>query len=127
MTIITTTKTVTFRKPFVLGDIDEVLPAGAYTVETDAELLEGISFPVYRRKMTVLNLQAIPGDPGFVRTVTIDPNELDAALKRDQAPEEGSASREITPKISNEKTRSCHERDDREAIERGEGEGMMVH
>lgn len=111
----------------MLGGIDEVLPAGAYTVETDAELLEGISFPVYRRKMTVLNLQAIPGDPGFLRSVTIDPNELDAALKRDQDPEEGSASRETAPKIPNETAYSRYESGDREAIERGEGEGMMVH
>ena len=67
MPIITSTKTVTFTKPFFLDGIDEVLPAGAYTVETDAELLEGISFPVYRRKTTVINLQAIPGAPGFMR------------------------------------------------------------
>ena len=88
MSIITSTKTVTFTKPLFLDGIDEVLPGGPYTVETDAELVEGISFPVYRRKMTVINLQAIPGDPGIMRTVTIGLDDLDTALKRDQASEE---------------------------------------
>jgi hypothetical protein len=49
MTTRTSNKTVTFRRPFVLGGFDEVLPAGAYCVETDEELLEGMSFPAYRR------------------------------------------------------------------------------
>ena len=88
MTIRTSEKTVTFRRPFVLGGTDEVLPAGAYSVETDEELLEGISFPAYRRTLTLIHLHATSDHPGVTRTVTIDPNELDAALKRDQAPAE---------------------------------------
>ena len=88
MTIRTSKKTVTFRRPFVLGGFDEVLPAGAYSVETDEELLEGISFPAYRRILTLIHLHAKPGHPGRTQKLTIDPNELDAALKRDQAPAE---------------------------------------
>ena len=86
MKIRTSKKTVTFRRPFVLGGFDEVLPAGAYSVETDEELLEGISFPAYRRILSVIRLHAKPGHPGLTQTLTIDPNELDAALKRDQVP-----------------------------------------
>ncbi len=86
MAIRTSKKTVTFRRPFVLGGFDEVLPAGAYRVETDEELLEGISFPAYRRILSLIHLRPEPGHPGLVQTLTIDPNELDAALKRDQAP-----------------------------------------
>ena len=88
MTTRTSKKTVTFRKPFVLGGYDEVLPAGAYNVETEEKLLEGISFPAYRRILTLIDLQAEPGRPGLTRTLIIDPNELDAALNRDQAPAE---------------------------------------
>lgn len=88
MTLRTSTKTVTFGRPFVLGGFDEVLPAGAYCVETDEELLEAISFPVYRRKLTLIHLHAKPGHPGLRQTLKIDPNELDAALKRDQEPAE---------------------------------------
>ncbi len=86
MTIRTTKKTVTFSRPFVLGGSDEVLPAGAYIVETDEELLEGISFPAYRRILTLIHLHAEPDHPGLTRTLTIDPNELEAALTRDHAP-----------------------------------------
>ena len=86
MTIRTSKKTVTFRRPFVLGGLDEVLPAGTYSVETDEELLEGISFPAYRRVSTLIRLQAKSGNPHLTRALTIDPNELDAALERDRAP-----------------------------------------
>lgn len=85
MTIRTSTKTVTFRRPFILGGFDEVLPAGAYGVETDEELLQGVSFPAYRRIQTLLHLNANPDQPGVSRVLTIDPDELDAVLKRDQA------------------------------------------
>jgi hypothetical protein len=86
MTTRTSKKTVVFRRPFVLGDFDEVLPAGAYSVETDEELLEGISFPAYRRVLTVIQLHAKRSHPGRMPTLTIDPAELAAALKRDQEP-----------------------------------------
>jgi len=42
-------KTVTFANSFKLGDFEEVLPPGIYEVETDEELLEGLSFQAYRR------------------------------------------------------------------------------
>jgi hypothetical protein len=77
-------KTVTFMRPFILGGFDEVLPAGTYDVETDEELLHGISLPVYRRNLTLFHLHAKPGQSTLSETLTIDPDELDAALKRDQ-------------------------------------------
>jgi hypothetical protein len=61
-----------------------VLPAGIYQVEIDEELLEGLSFPAYRRKSTVIHLHAEAGHPGRTRSLEIDPKELDAALERDQ-------------------------------------------
>ena len=45
----TSRKRVTFRRPFSLSGIDEVQPAGTYMVETSEELIEGLSFPVWRR------------------------------------------------------------------------------
>lgn len=80
----TTITTVTFKSPFVLGDFDEVQPAGAYRVETDEDLLEGISFPAYRRTLTMIHLHPSPGHPGRTQMLDINPNDLDAALKRDQ-------------------------------------------
>jgi len=86
MTIRTTQKTVNFTRPFSLEGSDEEFPEGAYVIETDEELLEGISFPVYRRILTLIHLHAERKYPGRQRTMTIDPIALDAALARDQAP-----------------------------------------
>ena len=85
MTVRTTKKTVTFANSFTLGDFDEVLAPGTYDVETDEELLEGLSFNAYRRILTLIHLPAKSGNPGHSQTLTIDPNELGAALKRDAA------------------------------------------
>jgi hypothetical protein len=85
MTLRTRTETVTFTKPFRLGGFDGELPAGAYLVETDEELMRDISFPVYRRVTTVIHLQESPDRPGRRQTLTIDPQALEAALEHDQA------------------------------------------
>ena len=131
MTTRTSIKSVTFKRPFVLGDFDEVQPAGIYRVETDEELLEGISFPAYRRILTVIHLHTRSGRPGLTRTLTIDPNELDAALKRDQEREQASAEvavgRDAIPKTPKGTTESRREEAAHQAIERGEDEGMIVH
>jgi len=82
MTIRTTKKTVIFTNSFTLGDFGEILPPGSYNVETDEELLEGVSFHAYRRTLSLIHL---PAKSGLSRTLTIDPNELDAALERDAA------------------------------------------
>jgi hypothetical protein len=78
-------KSIIFTKPFSLKGIDRVLSAGEYRVVTDEELIEGISFPVYRRVATMI---FVPGTPGTasIEMVTIDPFELQAALERDAAP-----------------------------------------
>ena len=84
MTIRTSKRTVTFKQPFVLLSFDQELPAGDYQVETDEELLAGVSFPAYRRILTIIHLHPTPGRPGETLALTIDPNELTAALERDQ-------------------------------------------
>lgn len=87
MTIRTTTKTVTFTRPFTLKGFDEELPASVYTVQTDEEPLESISFLAYRRISTLLYVPGKPGDRVVTRMLTIDPDELDAALEHDRAGE----------------------------------------
>lgn len=86
MTIRTIKIAVTFAKPFRIGAFDEELPAGVYDVETDEELLEGVSFLAYRRISALIHLHAEAGRPGLRQTLTIDPKELDAALLRDRSP-----------------------------------------
>ena len=81
-------KTVSFTKPFVLAGVDHALPAGEYRVKTDEELIEGISFPVYRRVATMI---FVPAQRGVIEMVTIDPAVLQAALERDAAAGEVAA------------------------------------
>lgn len=72
-------KTLTFSKPFLLRGVDRRLPAGAYRVTTDEELVEGLSFPVYRRIATMI---FVPRGAAM-EMVTIDPADLKAAQERD--------------------------------------------
>lgn len=83
MTVRTTKAEVTFARPFVLTGVDRELPAGTYHVETDEQLIEGPSFPVYRRIATVIQLPVSRDRPGVLEFVMIDPAELDAAVARD--------------------------------------------
>lgn len=85
MTIRTSTRTVTFLRPFTVGSVDGVLPAGDYTVETDVELLDSMSLQAYRRLQTFLYLRDLPGHRGVTQIVPVDPVDLDAALQRDRA------------------------------------------
>jgi hypothetical protein len=83
MIVRTTTRTVTFARPFMLKGIDEEQPAGSYTVETDEELLEGASVPAYRRIATLIRLPGRPGSTVLGYVVDIDAAELTAALEKD--------------------------------------------
>ena len=44
MTTRTTSKIVTFARPFTLKGVDRILPPGEYRVVTDEELIEELSF-----------------------------------------------------------------------------------
>ena len=83
MTARTTKSTVTFAHPFTLGELNEVLPSGTYDVETDEDLIEGLSFQVYRRVQTLFHVPDKSGMPGLARTLTIHPDALDDAMERD--------------------------------------------
>jgi hypothetical protein len=77
----TTTKTVTFHRPFYLKGVDRLLPPANYRVVTDEELLDGLSFPAYRRASTVI---FVPAESGCaVEMVTIDPSISKHAIDRD--------------------------------------------
>jgi hypothetical protein len=81
MMLRTTTKTVMFRWPFWLKGVDRLLPPADYRVMTDEELIEGLSFPAYRRVATVIFVPAPSG--AAVEMVTIDPLDLQAAQEQD--------------------------------------------
>ncbi|MGO9799993.1 MAG: hypothetical protein ACLPQ0_11075 [Candidatus Binatus sp.] len=81
MTTRTTSKIVTFARPFTLKGVDLVLPAGNYRVVTDEELIEQLSFPVYRRVSTMIFVPA--KSASSVEIVAIDPQDLQVAQERD--------------------------------------------
>ncbi len=85
MNVRTSSKTITFSRPFFLSGIGEVQPAGPYTVVTDEEEIPGLSFSAYRRVATLIFLPA-PGGGTGERVVNIDPLELQAAQERDADP-----------------------------------------
>ncbi|HET7439160.1 MAG TPA: hypothetical protein VFJ56_06640 [Nitrospira sp.] len=65
--------------------VDRILPAGDYRVVTDEELIEGLSFPAYRRVATMIFLPAQPHRASSIEMVTIDPLDLQAVQDRDAA------------------------------------------
>jgi hypothetical protein len=79
----TSSKTVTFAHPFLLKGVDRILAAGDYRVVTDEELIEELSFPVYRRVATMIFVPAGSGSASTVEMVTIDPQDLEAAQELD--------------------------------------------
>jgi hypothetical protein len=60
-------ETVTFDRPFSLSSVDEVQPAGTYTVVIDEELIEGLSFLAYRRVATTIYLPIVLDRPARCR------------------------------------------------------------
>jgi hypothetical protein len=121
----TTERTVIFKKPFVLTGFDEVLPAGAYSVEAHEEPLEGVSFPAYRRVLTQIRLRARPGQPRVTQVLTVDPNDLDAVWMRDLAPAD-IAGTDAKCEPLNGTTDVRREEADRPATERGEDERIKA-
>lgn len=47
-------ETVHFKRPFRIKGIDRLLLPGAYEVVTDEEMIEGLSFPSFRRVATMI-------------------------------------------------------------------------
>jgi hypothetical protein len=82
MTTRTNGRIVTFAHPFLLKGVDRELLAGDYRVVTDEELIDGLSFPVYRRVSTMIFVQG--QSTSSVEMVTIDQQELEAAQERDE-------------------------------------------
>jgi hypothetical protein len=78
MTKRTTTKNVTFRRPFVLKGLDGIQAAGTYAVDTDEEMIEA-SFIAFRTIATLIRVER----GGTIQVFAVDPVELNAALVLD--------------------------------------------
>lgn len=84
MTLRTRRETVAFAHPFTVPGADGTQPAGAYTVETDEEAIEGLSFLAWRRVATVIVLPLANGGRGSFQAVPVDPRVIEAAMAGDK-------------------------------------------
>jgi hypothetical protein len=85
MTVRTHSRTVAFKKPFMLKGVGRMLPAGTYRVVTDEEPIEALSFPAYRRIATMIFVPSASHPSSSMEMVTIDPADLQAAQDWDEA------------------------------------------
>lgn len=77
-----THSSVTFLHAFLLRD-EGVQPPGTYLIETAEEPLGNLSFLAYRRVSTTITLPAVGAPSLSKQVVTVDPDELRAALDKD--------------------------------------------
>lgn len=85
MTMRSTNSTVTFLAPFALSGYPDELPAGAYEVVVEEELLQGLSFAAWRRTATYLTVSGRGGRAGRIEMRAITERDLTEALRRDRA------------------------------------------
>ena len=84
MTTRTNSSIAQFSHTFSLAGIDGVQPAGDYRIDTDEELIEGISRIAWRRVATYMHLPAQITGGQKRQMVTIDFDTLEIALKLDR-------------------------------------------
>lgn len=75
----TTHSTVTFRRPFKLAGMDGIGPAGSYSVDTEEEKLDTLTFEGWRQTAVIFQMPRA----GVTEYLAIDPQELRDALARD--------------------------------------------
>lgn len=74
---------VTFSRPFRLAELAGIQPAGTYRIQTIDVAVDEQS--TYRRVSTTIELPAVGTASSRKHVITIDPLELEAALKSDPA------------------------------------------
>ena len=84
MTMRSRRETITFRHPFRIKGIDRVLPAGAYEVVTDEEMIEGLSFASFRRVATMIMVPGAAPRSSSMEMISISAIDL-ADAQRDDA------------------------------------------
>jgi hypothetical protein len=74
---------VTFKHPFQIRGIDRLLPAGAYEVITDEEMIEGLSFASFRRVATMIMVPAAASRGSTMEMISIGSVDLSDAQRID--------------------------------------------
>ncbi len=74
---------IRFSYPFHIKGVERTLPAGAYEIVSEDELIEGLSFPCYRRVATFIMAPAAPPYQSSIEMVSIAPLDLADAQRLD--------------------------------------------
>ena len=74
---------VTFKHPFQIRGIDRLLPAGAYEIITDEEMIEGLSFASFRRVATMIMVPAAASRGATMEMISIGSVDLSDAQRND--------------------------------------------
>jgi hypothetical protein len=77
---------VHFKHPFRIGSVDRLLPPGAYEVITDEEMIEGLSFPSFRRVATMIMVPGAAPHHSSVEMISLSPVDLSDAQRNDASP-----------------------------------------
>ena len=76
-------ETVHFKHPFRIKGIDRLLSPGAYEVVTDEEMIEGLSFPCYRRVATMIMVPGAAPRNSSIEMISISSVDLSDAQRND--------------------------------------------
>ena len=76
-------ETVHFRHPFNISGIDRQLAAGDYEIVTDEEMIEGLSFPCFRRVATMIMVPGAPPRHASTEMISISSVDLSDAQRID--------------------------------------------
>jgi hypothetical protein len=74
---------VHFKHPFRIRGIDRLLPPGGYEVVTDEEMIEGLSFPSFRRVATMIMVPGAPPRQLMTEMISISSVDLSDAQRID--------------------------------------------
>ena len=83
MTTRTRRETVHFRHPFRIKGIDRQLAPGDYEIVSDEEMIEGLSFPCFRRVATMIMVPACPPRSSTMEMISIASTDLSEAQRVD--------------------------------------------
>jgi hypothetical protein len=76
-------ETVHFKHPFRIKGIDRLLLPGAYEVVTDEEMIEGLSFPSFRRVATMIMVPCVAPRQSSTEMISIGSIDLADAQRVD--------------------------------------------
>jgi hypothetical protein len=83
MTMRSRRETLTFKHPFRIKGIDRLLSPGAYEVITDEEMIEGLSFPSFRRVATMIMVPGASPRNSSIEMISISSIDLADAQRND--------------------------------------------